>query len=250
MIYLLLVFLGSLILHNLQKIVLLKGECKYSPFLYILLALMFVTDISFASVLQRNKYWATHLCQCRYCNLEGVNLKSFTPGSQRIAKNPLYKNNPYIVRAVKYIADAGWGSCNFQGANLTGANLAYTNFRVAMRGYLTPLATVSFKQANLSKANLKHAILYGDDFSYANVSSANLQYANLSLANFSSADFHGADLRYAKATPDAMHGWGAEFIKTDFTDANLQYAKLGNLSRAILCHTIMPDGKVSNRDCG
>lgn len=226
-----------------------KGEHLGSPFLYGFLGLIIASSSCYASVLQRNKYWVTHLCHCRYCNLQGVNLKNFTPGSQRVSRNPLYKNNPYIVKSNKYIADAGWASCSFEGANLTGANLSYTNFRVAMRGYLTPLAMISFKQANLTKANLKHAILYGDDFSYANLTKAKLQYADLSLANFSSADFRGADLRHAKATPDAMHGWGAEFIKADFTDANLRYAELGNLSRAILCHTIMPNGKVSDRDC-
>ena len=84
------------------------------------------------------------------------------------------------------------------------------------------------RRANLSEANLKGANLEG-----ANLSRANLTDVDLSGANLMSADLRRADI-----------------FDSDLTDANLKGAKLssGDLG-ALVCHTIMPDGKEDNSDC-
>jgi uncharacterized protein YjbI with pentapeptide repeats len=263
--------------------------------------------------LKRNVYWVLQTCQCRYCMLKNAKLTGFKPGSQLKTVNPFYKDNPFIDKQTKFISDGGWMCCNFTGADFSYANLNYSDFRITLRGYITPLAAANFQNANLNHATLKSAILYGDNFTYATLTSANLQHADLSLANFKNADFAKADLRFAVSTADAMHGWGATLQNADFSYANLTSANLyadfrganfshailrhamlttsneaindpdwkpngayqlwehtnfsyadltkatfrdysttsrkPDLSKALFCHTIMPDGKINNRDC-
>ncbi len=263
--------------------------------------------------LKRNIYWVQHTCQCRYCMLKNAKLSGFQPGSQLKTKNNFYKDNPFIDKQTKFISDGGWMGCNFTGADLSYSNLSYSNFRITLRGYITPLSEANFQNVNLNHATLKSAILYGDNFTYATLTYANLQHADLSLANFKNADFSKADLRFAVSTADAMHGWGAtlqnanfsnanlasanlyaDFRGANFSHANLRHAMLAtgddaindpnwrpngayqlwehtnfsyadltkatfrdyssasrkpNFSKALFCHTIMPDGKINNRDC-
>ena len=84
------------------------------------------------------------------------------------------------------------------------------------------------RQANLSEENLEGANLEG----------ANLSRANLTDADLSGANLIGADLRRA------------DIFDSDLTDANLKGAKLsfGDLG-ALVCHTVMPDGKEDNSGC-
>ncbi len=84
------------------------------------------------------------------------------------------------------------------------------------------------RRANLSESNLKGA----------NLEEANLGRANLTDADLSGANLTNADLRRA------------DIFDSDLTGANLKGAKLsvGGLS-ALVCHTIMPDGKENNSDC-
>ena len=88
------------------------------------------------------------------------------------------------------------------------------------------------------------------DLSYKVLAHAELNGANLRRANFMRTELKyakliGADLRFANFT------W-ADLYQADFTNANLSGALLAesrNLSEAIFCRTVMPDGAVSNLNC-
>lgn len=90
-------------------------------------------------------------------------------------------------------------------------------------------------EADLSYKALAHTELTGANLRRANFMRTELKYAKLI----------GADLRSANFT------W-ADLYRADFTDADLSGALLAesrNLSKAIFCRTVMPDGAVSNLDC-
>ena len=88
------------------------------------------------------------------------------------------------------------------------------------------------------------------DLSYKALAHAELNGANLRRANFMRTELKyakliGADLRFANFT------W-ADLHQENFTNANLSGALLAesrNLSEAIFCRTVMPDGAVSNLNC-
>jgi uncharacterized protein YjbI with pentapeptide repeats len=67
-----------------------------------------------------------------------------------------------------------------------------------------------------------------------------LSFVNFSGANLRNANFHNALLT------------GAIFSSSDLTGANfsLAYLEREQLSQAILCNTTLPNGEISNRDCG
>ena len=88
------------------------------------------------------------------------------------------------------------------------------------------------------------------DLSYKALGHTKLNGANLRRANFMRTELRyakliGADLRFANFT------W-ADLHQENFTNANLSGALLAesrNLSEAIFCRTVMPDGAVSNLNC-
>ncbi|MEO1866144.1 MAG: pentapeptide repeat-containing protein, partial [Pseudomonadota bacterium] len=88
------------------------------------------------------------------------------------------------------------------------------------------------------------------DLSYKALGQTKLNGANLRRANFMRTELKyakliGADLRSANFT------W-ADLYQANFTNANLSGALLAesrNLSEAIFCRTVMPDGAVSNLNC-
>ena len=88
------------------------------------------------------------------------------------------------------------------------------------------------------KCDLRRANLSEENLQGANLEGANLSRANLTDADLSGVNLIGADLRRA------------DIFDSDLTDANLKGAKLssGDLG-ALVCHTIMPDGKEDNSDC-
>ena len=102
--------------------------------------------------------------------------------------------------------------------DLSHASLLKANFRGAMLLY-----------ANLSNALLVQADLSGAALFHANLCNANLLYANLRGADLTGADLTGADLTGADLTGCLIRG---SFDR-----------------ETRLCQTILPDGKVSNRDC-
>lgn len=282
----------------------------------ILLSAAFATSVAFATIEQPVEKAVEKIAEktaeqinlkrvlqtgsCYQCDLTGVNLSGFQPG------NPQNSQNPFID-AGKH---AGWLTMDLQRTKWVTADLSKTDFTITMRGYVTPLRKVLFNEADLRQANLSQARFYATDFSKANLSSANLMKSDISLANFSGAILRQANLSETKAKIDAMHGWGANFTKTDFSYANLKKANLAglfektnfshaNLSNAFLyyqtsdfynptkpvaegsaswkgvdftfanltgakfysnsqvadisgakfCQTVMPNGKINDRDC-
>lgn len=132
---------------------------------------------------------------------------------------------------------ADFRDSNFSHANLT----AVTSQMDTMHGWGS-----DFRGANLSNSDLKKAEIYacfaGVDFTHANLTGAQISTSG-DAASFDSND--ACDI----------------FKNTDFSFANLQNAKFTDpyntgssiddlLKNAILCHTTMPNGLVSNRDCG
>ncbi len=193
---------------------------------------------SFAQQTTVGKIKAT--CRCPNCNIDGINLKKYKPGSTKLSENPLLKHaNPQQQQSC-YI------KCDFSNANLTHANLEDTNFTTCIRGYVTPISQVSFANANMVSANLSDSKFFGVSFKSANLSNANLSDTKLFLSDFSNANLTGADLSDAESKPDAMHGWGSNFSNTNFTGANLDDAELyGNFHNANFTHANLNDATLS-----
>ena len=114
----------------------------------------------------------------------------------------------------------------------------------------TPVPHLSERMQLVKTGHCPNCTLSDADFSYKELAGTTLTGADLRQASFTrtglkNAILIGADLRSANFTWADLHG-------TDFTDANLYGASLSgsrNLSRAIFCRTVMPDGTVSNLHC-
>jgi uncharacterized protein YjbI with pentapeptide repeats len=136
----------------------------------------------------------------------------------------------------------------FKAAHLEGA--LFSEYQVCRPGgcYMDP---ASLNGADFSSADLSSADLEGADASPAEglqtkFVDAELQHADLRDATAARANFRWADLVYADLT-------GANVALSDFTHANLFGAEgwhdYASYLRPTLCHTIMPDGSINNRDC-
>ena len=171
------------------------------------------------------------------------------------------------------LSNANVAGSNLEGTNLSDANFSHANFCIGseqdysqirediMAGWnrmldnLPPdavaqareqmsaqmseqlhlfLFPVSFKRANLERANLSHA-----DLRRANLNDANLQGANLTNSNLNEADLRGADLTNANLT-------GIKCDRTNLSQANLTRATIdrGSFKKALLNWTVMPDGSL------
>ena len=96
----------------------------------------------------------------------------------------------------------------------------------------------------ISKKAAKKKLLETDkciacDLSGANFTLTNLRQVDLSQANLFRAYLYGTNLR------------GATLESADLREADLTHADLrdANLNQAKFCKTIMPDGRINNRDC-
>jgi uncharacterized protein YjbI with pentapeptide repeats len=143
---------------------------------------------------------------------------------------------------------------NFRYANLTGANLSHSVF------FLNHFAYANLTRANLTAVTAKVDAMHGwgGDFKQANFTQANLSKAQL-YGDFSHANFTGANLTHAKlvaTTAASSQEADQPWRKANFTRANLKGAQLehygskeSDLQTVIFCHTVMPDGHISNRNC-
>lgn len=156
-------------------------------------------------------------CHCIGCDLNNAQLNHFKPGSDNSENNRFAQNSPDHI---------AWINCEFQGADLTNADLAYSDFNTAIRGVQSPLDGVYFDEAVLKDANLRQGQFYGASFKHAGLSGSDMRQAELSLTNFYHASFKHADLRRATSEVDAMHGWGSDFRGADFSQADLRGAQL------------------------
>lgn len=112
---------------------------------------------------------------------------------------------------------------NLSGYTLIGANLSFTNFcNCIFSG--ADLTRGNIKYALLKSASLQKAILNFVEASNANLSHSNLQSASLHNANLQSADLWGADLQLANLSGSQLKGANlkaAIFKNTDFEFASL-----------------------------
>ena len=109
-----------------------------------------------------------------------------------------------------------FAGANLKNADLRGANLKFSNLRDAI------LDTAFLNDAKLNMANLEGAFLGGTQLDGAELSGADLQGADLYYADIKNANFEGADLR--GAILKAVIG----FDSANFDGANFSGAKTDN----------------------
>jgi uncharacterized protein YjbI with pentapeptide repeats len=156
-------------------------------------------------------------------------------------------------------------NANLNDANLSNADLSNANlFGAKLFG--AKLISASLNGASLKEANLIGAIflganLNGADLSFDELVNANFSDAKLIKTNLSNAKLNFAKLSNAKLSNANLND--AKLIGADLSNADLSAANLSNANlegaknfsktqknKAKLCNTTLPDGKVSNRDCG
>ncbi|WP_051526893.1 pentapeptide repeat-containing protein [Alkanindiges illinoisensis] len=112
---------------------------------------------------------------------------------------------------------------NLSGYTLIGANLSFTNFcNCIFSG--ADLTRGNIKYALLKSASLQKAILNFAEASNANLSHSNLQSASLHNANLQSADLWGADLQLANLSGSQLKG--ANLKAAIFKDTDFEFASL------------------------
>jgi uncharacterized protein YjbI with pentapeptide repeats len=125
--------------------------------------------------------------------------------------------------------------CNFQDADLKGADLKGADLKGANLSY-AKLEGANLSYAKLEGANLSLANLGGANMSYAKLEGANLSYTKLGFANLRDAKLKGANLSYAKlvnanlmsANLENANLENANLRNANLENANLENAKLGN----------------------
>ncbi len=131
------------------------------------------------------------------------------------------ESNAFALDAIRQIRENGWltnGMLAFRSfvgadlrrANLSGARLYGGDFSFAV------LTEARFHESDLEKANLTSANLQGAELRWANLRGANLRWANLRDAVLDGADLSYADLRFADL--DGVHLAAARLEGTLFSD--------------------------------
>jgi hypothetical protein len=116
------------------------------------------------------------------------------------------------------------------------------------------LNNIKLTRIDLSTADLNGAKLRGADLSGTTLIGAKLRGADLKGANFSSTDLSGTDLSGADLTGAVLSDvklYGTILQGANLRGVILRIAKYSSnyLDNALLCNTIMSDGKISNRNC-
>lgn len=157
--------------------------------------------------------------------------------------NQHHQRNISVTDAGDLVGRYAAGGRNFQGVNLSGADLVGVNLQRAN------LVDAKLVGADLENANLDGARLIIADLNNANLSGASLKkaklvgaclnnvklnQANLTRADLSEAQLKNADLRSAIVTKANLSG-------ADLQGANLEGV---DLTEVRLSGTIMPDGSV------
>ncbi len=173
------------------------------------------------------------------------------------------------------LIDADFSASSLRGANLIGARLVNADLRRAnlnprsdrSRRNPTILSRAVLRGADLSGASLHHAVLQG-----ASLRNARLSNARLNGAIATGADFRGADLRRARLGRTILDR--ADLRNADLDNATLRHTRLEranlrgaslagatlygvtllgargvNLHGVRICRTVLPSGRISDRDC-
>lgn len=160
------------------------------------------------------------------------------------------------------------------GADLLRANLQATDLRNTTF-YGADLRWANLRAADMEATVLDGALLYKASLNGARLVAASLRCTYLHSATLRAADLRGADLQNASLISadlrivDLRHAslintnlQAANLDDADLRDANLRGTNLRSatlvgakvydhqLKEAFLCETTMPDGIVTNRDCG
>lgn len=119
-------------------------------------------------------------------------------GKKLIQRNKKFKN---IKLAYYDLTFATLEKCDFQGANLSHADLSFTklggsNFNRAI------LQRCVLIGANLEEADLSYTDLTNADLTFANLYCADLSFANLNGAKLSGANLEGVNIAQTYGLPD------------------------------------------------
>ncbi|ABH00660.1 conserved hypothetical protein (plasmid) [Rhodococcus jostii RHA1] len=94
------------------------------------------------------------------------------------------------------LTDADMTQADLHTAELSNARLVRAKLVGAVMCADSDRSYAKFDGANLTKADLKYAVIGPANFSGANLSDADLRYAYIGAADLSAADLSGADLRH------------------------------------------------------
>lgn len=201
------------------------------------------------------------------------------PAAQRCVANPstACSDRTFIDLRLpgRRLVAADFSASSLRGANLVGTRLVKADLRganlnpAANRGRRSPtiLNLAHLRGADLSGASLHHAVLQG-----ANLRNARLRHARLRGAIATAADLRGADLRRAGLGRTNLDR--ADLRNADLSDAILRHTRLEranlrgasfagatlygvtllgarglDLRGARICRTVLPNGRISDRDC-
>lgn len=169
-------------------------------------------------------------------------------------------------------SEADFRQANFNRASIQYSNFNHANFTHAVLKRVTTLSQPTnigtyFSQANFNYANLSYAQLDakldGASFQHANLAHAILDTGAIELQGGNTSGFVNIDFSHANLSQAQLYeisGAPVPFNKVNFTGADLKGAKFFSgfrldkpqsvsIDAAIFCHTIMPDGRLNNRDC-
>ncbi len=193
----------------------------------------------------------------RHVNLEGSKLSgsNFTDADLRDAN---------LKDAFISFEGANFTRADLRGANLDGfcfVNVTWTDakldshwaeaYKLISQGFKPGQ---NLKGTDFSSVCLMHYDLTGVDLQGGKFIQAKLAYAKFVGANLSDVDFKNANLAsvdFSNANLSGADLTGAELGMADLTDANLFEASVTRkqLELSVLCRTILPDRKMSRRDC-
>jgi len=183
-----------------------------------------------------------------------------------LSDSGLLREPPLLAKAD--LQDAKLSNAVLQGADLAGTQLNRANLAEAVLISADFSATEKVGQdinhilADLTRADLRKAVLQEADLAHctldeANLTNATLQLADLSNAslqhaNLSHAALQNADLSSAESTADLQDAplWFLKKEATNLTDANLSHAALqdADLSNAYLSGADLTDANLTDAD--
>jgi uncharacterized protein YjbI with pentapeptide repeats len=216
-------------------------------------------------------HYLTTICDLSRSDLSGAMLKNVNFS----ARTPNYCTVPEGVGCDSYVVQSKAIGANFKGADLSHSFLINVTFNQA------DFSGANLSHSEITQSHFANAKLIGADLSYvvankdevlglqadmrqANFNKANLSHARLT-AMFTGANFRGANLEAAYINTDESRSAGLlPWQGVNFIFANLKGAMVGLerkqgkhvvgiadvvIKNALLCRTIMPDGREENRDC-
>jgi len=201
--------------------------------------------------------------QCESCTLTNADLRTFRLENIEISHSELVGANMsgLILKTID-VTESDLSNANLSdvttvyGVTLFRSNLSNANISgLACTDCFMP----NFTDSNLIGANLSGLNARGAEFVSANLTDADLSESQLVDAQFQGAILENTDLSNSNLTGASFaEGYvdGAILVRVDFRNSNLTKVSFRNASLkwpdftgAILCRTIMPDGKRNDSGC-